>query len=140
VRILILDDQKSARRVLKQLLSGLSYAEVVEADSLAAAKVIVDTSNVDMCLVDVRLSENTTDRGGLEFLAYLRSQGRAIPAVMVTASTELAEVREAMRRGAQDYVLKDELSPEMLLPIVDGIRERLTLKGEVLRLRQRVER
>jgi len=45
-----------------------------------------------------------------------------------------------MRKGAQDYVLKDELSPEMLLPIVEGIRERLALKGEVQRLRKRVEK
>ncbi|HEX3596676.1 MAG TPA: response regulator, partial [Polyangiaceae bacterium] len=119
MKILILDDQKSARRVLKLLLSERSYAEVLEADSLESAKAVVESQNVDLCLVDVRLSENSTDRGGLEFLAYLRSGGRSIPAVMVTASTELAEVREAMRRGAQDYVLKDELSPEMLLPIVD---------------------
>jgi DNA-binding NtrC family response regulator len=62
------------------------------------------------------------------------------PAVMVTSSTELAEVRDAMRHGAQDYVLKDELSPEMLLPIVEGIRERLQLRGEVTRLRERVDR
>ena len=126
--------------MLKQLLSDLVNTEVVEADSLASAKAVVDTSSVDLCLVDVRLSNESTDRGGLEFLSYLKAQGRSIPAVMVTASTELAEVREAMRRGAQDYVLKDELSAEMLLPIVEGIRERLALKGEVLRLRQRVEK
>jgi DNA-binding NtrC family response regulator len=140
MKILILDDQRSARRVLKQLLAELTYAEVVEADALESAKAAIEASAIDMCLVDVRLSENSTDRGGLEFLAWLRATGRTIPAVMVTASTELAEIREAMRRGAQDYVLKDELSPEMLLPIVDGIRERLALKGEVQRLRQRVEK
>jgi two-component system response regulator HydG len=59
---------------------------------------------------------------------------------MVTASTELAEVRQAMRDGAADYVLKDELSAEMLLPIIEGIGERLRLRGEVLRLRQRVDK
>jgi len=59
---------------------------------------------------------------------------------MITSSSELAEVRDAMRNGAQDYVLKDELSPEMLLPIVEGIRERLQLRGEVTRLRERVDR
>jgi DNA-binding NtrC family response regulator len=140
VKILILDDQKSARRVLKQLLADRSYAEVVEADSLESAKAALEAQHIDLCLVDVRLSESSTDRGGLDFLTHLRATGRSTPAVMVTASTELAEVREAMRRGAQDYVLKDELSPEMLLPIVDGIRERLALKGEVQRLRQRVEK
>ncbi len=59
---------------------------------------------------------------------------------MITASTELAEIREAMRRGATDYVLKDELGPEMLLPIVEGIREKLQLKGEIRRLREHIEK
>jgi DNA-binding NtrC family response regulator len=140
LKILILDDQRSARRVLKQLLAELPYAEVVEADTLESAKAAIETGTIDLCLVDVRLSENSTDRGGLEFLTFIRATGRSTPAVMVTASTELAEIREAMRRGAQDYVLKDELSSEMLLPIVEGIRERQALKGEVQRLRQRVEK
>src|ERR1043165_5082802 len=105
MKILVLDDQRSARRVLKQLLAQLSYAEIAEADSLEAAKAVIEGQPIDMCLVDVRLSENSPDRGGLDFLAFLRATGRSIPAVMVTASTELAEIREAMRRGAQDYVL-----------------------------------
>ena len=140
MKILILDDQRSARRILKQLLAELSYAEVVEADSVDAAKALVEAGPVDLLLIDVRLSEGSTDRGGLEFLSWVRSTGRSTPAVMVTASTELAEIREAMRRGAQDYVLKDELSAEMLLPIVEGIHERLHLKREVTRLRERVEK
>jgi DNA-binding NtrC family response regulator len=44
-----------------------------------------------------------------------------------------------MRSGAQDYVLKDELSPELLVPIIQGFRERLALRGEVARLRERVD-
>jgi DNA-binding NtrC family response regulator len=90
-------------------------------------------------LVDIRLSSQPTDRGGLEFLRWVRESGRGTPAVMVTASTELAEIREAMRQGAQDYVLKDELGPEMLLPIIEGIRERLALRTEVVSLREQIE-
>jgi DNA-binding NtrC family response regulator len=91
-------------------------------------------------LLDIRLSDDPRDRGGLDVLRAVRASGRMTPAVMVTSSSELAEVRDAMRHGAQDYVLKDELSPEMLLPIVEGIRERLQLRGEVTRLRERVDR
>jgi DNA-binding NtrC family response regulator len=93
-----------------------------------------------MMLLDIRLSDDPNDRGGLEFLQWMRQSGRTTPAVMITASTELYEVREAMRRGAQDYVLKDELCPEMLIPIVEGVRERFALRGEVVRLRQQVNR
>jgi DNA-binding NtrC family response regulator len=139
MKILVLDDQRSARRVLSLMLGDMEGVEVSEAGSLSEAQSAVEQSNFDLLLVDIRLSESPTDRGGLDFLRWLRSGGRATPAVMVTGSTELAEIREAMRLGAQDYVLKDELCPEMLLPIVAGMRERMVLKGEVFRLRERVE-
>jgi DNA-binding NtrC family response regulator len=135
----VLDDQRSARRVLRHMLAELPNVGVVEAGTIEEAKGLMESQPIDVVLVDVRLSDDPTDRGGLDFLRWIRKNGRSTPAVMVTASSELAEIREAMRCGAQDYVLKDELCPEMLLPIIDGIREKLTLRGEVTRLRQRIE-
>jgi DNA-binding NtrC family response regulator len=140
MRILIVDDERSARRVLRQILTALPDVEIVEASSPDEALAAVEKSPPDLLLLDIRLSDSVRDRGGLEILRKVRAAGRTTPAVMVTSVTELAEIREAMRLGAQDYVLKDELSPEMLLPIVEGQRERLLLKGEVLRLRERVEK
>jgi DNA-binding NtrC family response regulator len=139
VKILVVDDQRSARRVLRHILGELPDVEVIEAATLDEAKQAVETQSPDAMLVDIRLSTEPTNRGGLEFLRWLRDSSRATPAVMVTASTELAEIREAMRLGAQDYVLKDELGPEMLLPIVQGIRERLELRTEVKTLRQQLD-
>jgi DNA-binding NtrC family response regulator len=139
VKILLVDDQRSARRVLRNLLSELPELEVIEACSVEEAKERIEGQSPDAALVDIRLSTEPTDRGGLALLRWLRGSGRSTPAVMVTASTELAEIREAMRLGAQDYVLKDELGPEMLLPIVEGIRERLQLRGEVVQLRQHLQ-
>jgi two-component system response regulator HydG len=139
VKLLIVDDQRSARRVLKQLLADQPNLELVEAGSVEEAKERVETHSPDAMLVDIRLSNDPTNRGGLDFLRWVRESGRATPAVMVTGSTELVEIREAMRQGAQDYVLKDELSPEMILPIIDGIRERLELRTEVRKLRQHLD-
>jgi DNA-binding NtrC family response regulator len=139
MKILVLDDQRSARLVLTHLLAELRGVTVVEASSLEDAKQKVESENPDAMLVDIRLSTEPTDRGGLAFLKWVRESGRSTPAVMVTASTELAEIREAMRQGAQDYVLKDELGPEMLLPILEGIRERLQLRTEVVSLREQIE-
>lgn len=140
MRILILDDQRSARRVLKHILSSMPKVEVVEASTVEEARDKFESTLPDALLLDIRLSDDPTDRGGLEFLKWVRDSGKATPAVMITASTELAEVREAMRRGATDYVLKDELCPEMLLPIIEGIREKLQLKGEIKRLREHIDK
>jgi DNA-binding NtrC family response regulator len=140
MKFLLLDDQRSARVVLRRLLENRPDIEVVEASSLADARLRVETQEIDAMLLDIRLSDAPTDRGGLDFLRWVRSTGRNMPAVMVTGVSELAEIREAMRQGAQDYVLKDELCAEMILPIVDGIRERFALQGEVQRLREQVDR
>src|SRR5678816_2821233 len=140
MKILVVDDQRSARRVLRQILGALEDVEILEAGSVNEAVAVIEMSSPDLLLLDIRLSDDPRDRGGLEVLRTVRASGRSTPAVIVTSSTELAEIREAMRHGAQDYVLKDELSPEMLLPIVEGMRERLSLRGEVTRLRERVDK
>jgi DNA-binding NtrC family response regulator len=139
MNILIVDDQRSGRRVLRQMLTTMADVEVREAASVVEALTAVDQAAPDLLLLDIRLSPDARDRGGLEVLRKLRASGATIPAVMVTSLVELEEIREAMRCGAQDYVLKDELCPEMLLPIVESFRERIALRGEVTRLRERIE-
>jgi DNA-binding NtrC family response regulator len=139
MKILIVDDQRSARRVLREMISTLQDVEIFEAGTVADALAAVERTPPDLLLLDIRLSSDARDRGGLDVLRKLRSTGSGIPAVMVTSLVELGEIREAMRSGAQDYVLKDELCPEMLLPVVESFRERLALRGEVARLRERVE-
>ncbi len=138
MKILIVDDQRSARRVLRGMLAPLHHVELLEAGSVTEALETVQRTSPDLLLVDIRMSSDARDRGGLDLLRKLRAAGAPTPTVMVTSLFELAEVREAMRSGAQDYVLKDELCPEMLLPIVESFRERTELRGEVARLRERV--
>jgi DNA-binding NtrC family response regulator len=141
MKILIVDDQRSARRVLRQILSTLGDdAEIIEASSQDEGFASVQKSPPDLMLLDIRLSQDARDRGGLELLRRVRASGSTVPAVVITSLTEMPEIRDAMRSGAQDYVLKDELCPEMLLPIVQTFRERLALRGEVARLRERVDR
>jgi DNA-binding NtrC family response regulator len=140
VKILIVDDQRSGRRVLRQMLAALPDVELIEAGGQDEAMSAIEQRSPDLLLLDIRLSDDPRDRGGLDILRKVRASGRQTPAVMVTSMSEFAEVREAMRLGAQDYVPKDELCPEMLLPIVEAQRERQELKGEVIRLRERVDR
>src|SRR5439155_10155840 len=105
MKILVVDDQRSARRVLRQILASLEDVEIFEAGNVNDAVAVVEVSSPDLLLLDIRLSDDPRDRGGLEVLRTVRASGRTTPAVIVTSSTELAEIREAMRHGAQDYVL-----------------------------------
>ena len=140
MRILVVDDQRSARLVLRQMLAPIPDVRIREAGTVADTLASITEEAPDLLLVDVRLSADARDRGGLEIVRKVRSNGLDIPIVIVTSLSEIADVREAMRAGATDYVFKDELSPELLLPVVEGIRERFMLRGQVIRLRERVDR
>jgi len=143
MKILVVDDQRSSRRVLRQMLGDGDGGEheVVEAESAPQALAAIASEAPDLVLLDVRLSStDVRDRGGLDVLRKMRAEGNTTPAVMVTTLSEISEVREAMRAGANDYVFKDELSPELLLPIVEGFRERASLRKDVSRLRARVDK
>jgi DNA-binding NtrC family response regulator len=140
MKILIVDDQRSARRVLRQMLSELRDVEFAEAGSVGEALEAVERATPDVLLVDVRMSStDARDRGGLDLLRRLRASGRTTPAVMVTSLFEMSEVREAMRSGARDYVLKDELCPELLVPLVERFRQRSAAGGEAGALSEHVE-
>ncbi len=138
MKVLVVDDQRSARMVIRKMLAAVPEIELLEAATADEALSMVSSGSPDLLLLDIRLSNDPRDRGGLDLLRRIRATGNSVPAVMVTSLTELSQIREAMRSGAQDYVLKDELSPEMLMPVIEGFRERLKLRGEVVRLRQRV--
>ena len=68
MRILIVDDQRSARRVLRQILVEVPGGEVFEAGSLHEALAVADQCSPELFLLDIRLSEDPRDRGGLELL------------------------------------------------------------------------
>ncbi|MGZ3454262.1 MAG: sigma-54-dependent transcriptional regulator [Polyangiales bacterium] len=138
MKILIVDDHREVRASLRRLLRRVPNLDFVEAESAKAAIEAIE-DGVDLILLDIRLSDDPRDRSGLDVLREMRRIGRDIPAVIVSASSAMDDIREAMRLGARDYVLKDELCEELIAPIVDGFRERQSLTGEVQRLRARVD-
>ncbi|MBL9042032.1 MAG: sigma-54-dependent Fis family transcriptional regulator [Myxococcales bacterium] len=137
-RILILDDQRAARRVLRQMLEGLDEAEFSEAGTVEQALTLCREQRFDAYLVDIHLTENRLERGGIEFIKQVRNV-QAAPSVVVTASVEMQDLREAMKAGAVDYVLKDQLSPELIVPILREILEKRDLRERVQILGQRLD-
>ncbi len=136
MRILVVDDQASARRYLVSIITRIEDVEVREADSLATARSAIATDRFDVALIDLRLSTDARDRDGLTLVSEIREKTTALP-IIVTASHEMAEIRMAMRLGAHDYILKDDLCEELVLPLLSEIRTRERLEREVSELRAR---
>ena len=130
MKVLLVDDQSSARRVLASIISKLDGTEIHEASSLAEARRVLESTALDVALIDLRLSNDATNREGLTLLAEIREKTAVVP-IMVTASQEMPEIRMAMRLGAYDYILKDDLCEELVLPVLTGLGARRRLEREV---------
>ena len=56
------------------MLSELDDVETLEASSLEEARDLIQAEDLDLLLVDIRLSDQPTDRGGLELLRWVKEQ------------------------------------------------------------------
>jgi len=136
MKVLIVDDQASARRVLSAIVAKMDGVEIEEADGLETARRALDTRALDVALIDLRLGSDARNRDGLVLVEEIRARTAVVP-IIVTGYSEVAEIRMAMRVGAYDYILKDDLCDELVLPVLTGLRSRRRLEREVRELRAR---
>jgi diguanylate cyclase (GGDEF)-like protein/PAS domain S-box-containing protein len=101
--LLVVDDNEANRDVLARRLRHRGYFVCMAADG-AEALSLVDTRPFDLILLDVEMPGIS----GLEVLSRLRTRRSQteLPVIMVTARTEGADIVEAFRLGANDYVTK----------------------------------
>jgi two-component system response regulator HydG len=123
-RILIVDDQDSARGMLSEMLRAEGY-EVDQAASGEAASVMVAENGYDLVITDLRMG----DVGGLEVLQRTRETSPLTEVIVMTAFGTIEDAVEAMRYGARDFVQKPFVEEELLVKVSRAARTR-QLAGE----------
>ena len=100
-RVLIVDDSRFQRRILKAMLVGWGY-DVVEASSGAEALELVEKKLPDLVISDWMMPGMT----GLEFCHAFReiSQDRYAYFILLTSKSEKAEIAYGLDSGADDFV------------------------------------
>ena len=99
--ILVVDDDKAHRTMLRTLLSGWGY-KIVEADDGQVAIEKVHEQAFDMILMDIRMLKVS----GLEALDGIKTYNPAIPIIIMTAYSSVETAVEALKKGAYDYLTK----------------------------------
>ena len=127
--ILIADDERSIRWVLKEALSSDGH-RIHEATTGAEALSALGNGNVDLALVDIRMPE----MNGLDVVSQAQEQGCSATLIVMTAQTTMANAVEAMKRGAYDYVTKP-FDLEVVRLLVDRALETRQLSSRVDSLR-----
>ncbi len=125
MKILIVDDHALVRRGMSYVVKeGFPDADVSEAESAAAALVILRAKKIDIALVDVRMP----DLDGLELLRTAKAEWPDIPIIMLSTYENAPYVKRALADGASGYLLKDA-TPEDLS---QAINVALSGSGNVL--------
>ena len=122
-RVLVVDDDRAHRTMLRAVLAGAGYA-ALEADDGDVALDVVRSEPVDVVLLDLRMPRV----GGIEALEAIRSARPDLPVVLMTAYASVDTAVDAMKKGAFDYLTK---------PVdVDDLRRTLDKALEFHRLEQ----
>jgi two-component system, chemotaxis family, chemotaxis protein CheY len=104
MRVLIVDDQATMRRIIMQMLKKLGHEECYEAQNGADAVERLETLTVDVVISDCRMP--TMD--GIDLIHALRANEstKRLPVLIVTANADEANVLTALRAGATNYLVK----------------------------------
>jgi len=133
--VLVIDDMADVRLSANFLLSNQGY-NVVEADSVLQALDVIEQQKVDLILLDMNYSSDTTSgQEGLDFLVKLAKLDIAIPVVAMTGWSSIDLAVQAMQQGASDFIEKP-WDNQRLLQIVKQQIQVTDLKQQNRRLRQ----
>src|ERR687896_1632283 len=117
--ILVVDDEKAQREILEMILSGEGY-DVTTAASGEAALRIQRERRFDLALTDLKM----TGMDGIELLSKLLAYDSSIIVILLTAHGSIESAKEALRRGAFDY-LEKPYDKRALLETINRALDRL---------------
>jgi two-component system, chemotaxis family, chemotaxis protein CheY len=102
MKALVVDDSAVMRKVL---IGALARAEITDVEQAADGKEAVDaTQNADFDLV--LMDWNMPNMLGIDALKEMRANGKKMPIIMVTTEAEKSRVIEALKAGANNYIVK----------------------------------
>ncbi len=104
MKILIVDDFSTMRRIIKNLLRDLGFNDTTEADDGQTALPLLQTGKFDFLVTDW----NMPGMDGLTLLKTVRADEKlsSLPVLMVTAEAKRDQIVEAAQAGVNGYVVK----------------------------------
>lgn len=104
MKILIVDDFSTMRRIIKNLLRDLGFNNTLEADDGLTALPILQAGGIDFLITDW----NMPGMQGIDLLKKVRADEQlvSLPVLMVTAETKREQIIEAAQAGVNGYIVK----------------------------------
>jgi len=118
MRVLVVDDFSTMRKIVKNILRQLGFTNIVEADDGSTAWEVLNKDNIDFIVSDW----NMPIMSGIELLRKVRGSEEYadIPFLMVTAEAQQENIIEAVQAKVSNYIVKP-FTPETLGQKIDKI-------------------
>lgn len=122
IKVLVVEDDLEYASLLHIILGEVNpgLCQLTHIDNLKDALSLLPHHNIDIVLLDLFLP----DSFGLDTFFQIASNAPDIPIVIITALNDKTAAVRAVREGAQDYLIKDELNVNQLLRILQYAVER----------------
>ena len=120
-KILVAEDDPLVRKTFVRLLKGESY-QVRSAENCRSALAELEKQSFDLVLTDIRLG----DGNGIEVLERAKKNNPDGVVFMITGYASLDSMKKAMRKGAEDYIVKPIDMSLLLLKIKNALERRET--------------
>ena len=137
-RILLVEDNPGDARLAQELLAELSdfEAHVTCVDRVSEARDVLLKQAIDLVFLDLSLP----DSEGLEGLRRLECMSLNAPIIVLSGSNDRALALEALKHGAQDYLIKGTMNVEALTRVIQYSIERKAAEVRQLSLASKKSR
>jgi two-component system chemotaxis response regulator CheY len=121
MKVLVVDDFSTMRRIVKNILRQLGFENILEADDGMSALDVLRSQSVDFIISDW----NMPRLSGIELLKAVRTseEWKDLPFLMVTAEGQKENVLEAVKAKVSNYIVKP-FTPETLAEKIKKIFEK----------------
>ncbi|MDD3466060.1 MAG: response regulator [Campylobacterales bacterium] len=119
MKILVVDDSSTMRRIIKNTLNHLGYKDLLEAeDGQFAWDIMTQTPDIGVLITDW----NMPNMNGLELVKKVRAEQKYIdmPIIMVTTEGGKTEVITALKAGVNNYIVKP-FTPQVLKEKLEAV-------------------
>ena len=132
--ILIIDDEKSIRNVLKDILGNEGFSVEEATDGEEGLKKF-NSGNFDVVLCDIKMPK----LDGIEFLQKVMETETEVPVIMISGHGNIETAVDAVKKGAFDYIAKPPDLNRLLITIRNAL-DKTTLVKETKVLKRKVSR
>lgn len=126
-RVLVVDDEADLRKSIRLTLAKAGY-DVVEAEDGGKAIEAVRSGDNPLMLDTIIMDLVMPRVNGVEAIAYLRSQFRGVPILVLTGHPNIDNMNELYKQGIVDYLVKP-IVPDKLVAAVEKAVKQWELKS-----------